>query len=116
MAQSHQIDLNSLSAADLTGLIEQAKAELEKKKEGARAALLDEMTSKAAALGLSLDGLLGSKKSPRTNVRQVRSDRGSKLGAKYRSPNGEEWTGRGRKPLWLTKFEEQGKKREEFLV
>ena len=99
MAQWQQIDLSSLSAADLTGLIERAKLELEKKKQSARAALIDEMTSRAAALGLSLDSLMGSKKSPRTNVRQVRSDRSGKIGAKYRGPDGEEWTGRGRTPL-----------------
>ena len=114
MAQLEPIDLSSLSAADLTALIEQAKVELERKKEGARAALLDEMASKAAALGLSLDGLLGSKRSPRTNVRQVRSGRGSRLDAKYRGPNGEEWSGRGRPPGWLTKQEAAGKNRESF--
>ena len=116
MAQSYNIDLNLLSAEDLTSLIEQAKAELDKKREGARTALLEEMTARAATIGLSLEGLLGKNASPRNNVRQVRSDRGVKLGAKYRSPNGEEWSGRGRKPLWLTKLEEQGKKKEEFLV
>jgi hypothetical protein len=34
--------------------------------------------------------------------------------AKYRGPNGEEWTGRGRTPGWLAAFEAEGRSRDEF--
>ena len=36
--------------------------------------------------------------------------------AKYRGPNGETWSGRGRAPNWLATLEAQGRKRAEFLI
>lgn len=35
---------------------------------------------------------------------------------KYKGPNGETWTGRGRTPRWLVTAESAGKKREHFAV
>jgi hypothetical protein len=35
---------------------------------------------------------------------------------KYRSPEGNTWTGKGRVPQWLQALEAQGRSREEFLV
>lgn len=35
---------------------------------------------------------------------------------KYRGPNGEEWSGRGRPAAWLAELEAGGRSREEFLV
>lgn len=35
---------------------------------------------------------------------------------KYRGPNGETWTGRGQKPVWLAELIKQGRKVEEFLI
>mgnify|MGYP000099710663 CR=1 FL=1 len=35
---------------------------------------------------------------------------------KYRGPNGETWSGRGRQPNWLTALVEAGHTLEEFLV
>ncbi|WPL83377.1 H-NS histone family protein [Bordetella hinzii] len=41
---------------------------------------------------------------------------GSAAAAKYRGANGEEWSGRGRMPQWLSKAIEQGKKNEDFAI
>lgn len=38
------------------------------------------------------------------------------LPAKYRGPNGEEWSGRGRQPQWLITAVEQGKSKEDFAI
>lgn len=35
---------------------------------------------------------------------------------KYRGPNGETWSGRGRSPVWLKEALEQGKSKEDFAV
>ena len=35
---------------------------------------------------------------------------------KYRSPAGDEWSGRGRVPVWLRLLEDEGHNREEFRV
>ena len=38
------------------------------------------------------------------------------VAAKYRGPNGETWSGRGRAPMWLAALEAEGRQRSEFLV
>lgn len=111
-----QIDLDSLSVEDLTQLIQEAEAKRAEKQEGAKAALIEEMTAKAAALGMSLDALMGKQSAPRTNVRKVRGDAGKPVAVKYRGPNDATWTGRGRMPKWLTEAIERGKGKEEFAV
>ena len=40
----------------------------------------------------------------------------SAVAAKYRGPNGETWSGRGRAPKWLEALEEQGRQRAEFSI
>jgi DNA-binding protein H-NS len=51
-----------------------------------------------------------------TRARKPRDDIGAKQAAKYRGPNGEEWSGRGRTPDWLAALEAEGRGREEFLI
>lgn len=41
---------------------------------------------------------------------------GYKLPVKYRGPNGEEWSGRGRLAGWLQKLIQQGRSKDEFKV
>ena len=38
------------------------------------------------------------------------------VAVKYRGPNGESWSGRGKAPNWLTSLEAQGRQRVDFLV
>lgn len=40
----------------------------------------------------------------------------SAVAAKYRGPNGETWSGRGRAPTWLAALEAEGRQRSEFLI
>ncbi|WP_424140396.1 H-NS family nucleoid-associated regulatory protein [Roseomonas chloroacetimidivorans] len=114
MAKS-DINLENLSVPELNQLIEDAKVVLDGKKQGARAQLIEEMREKAAQLGLELGDLL-DKPGPRTNVRKPRSDAGKTVAAKYRSPEGESWTGRGRMPRWLAEAMHHGKAKEDFAV
>ena len=114
MAKS-SINLDNLSVPELNQLIEDAKTALDGKKQGAKAQLIEEMREKAAQLGLQLGDLL-DKPGPRTNVRKPRSDVGKAVAAKYRSPEGETWTGRGRMPRWLTEAIHHGKAKEDFAV
>ena len=44
-----------------------------------------------------------------TRTRKPRGDIGAKRAAKYRGPNGEEWSGRGRTPKWLAVLEAEGR-------
>jgi DNA-binding protein H-NS len=115
MAKS-QINLDNLSVEDLNQLIQDAKAKQAEKQESAKAALIEEMTAKAAALGMSLDALMGKQAAPRTNLRKPRGDAGKPVAAKFRSPEGETWSGRGRMPTWLTRAMAEGKTKEDFAV
>ena len=38
------------------------------------------------------------------------------VAVKYRGPNGETWSGRGKAPKWLTRLESEQRHRDEFLV
>ena len=58
----------------------------------------------AADLGFKASGFAAGAK-PRTAV-----------AVKYRGPDGQTWSGRGRAPNWLTGLEAQGRDRQDFLV
>ena len=73
----------------------------------AKAALLEEVRGKASELGLTLNDVFPTR-------RQRKSKQDVKV--KYRSPDGETWSGRGHAPLWLRQLELQGHNREEYAV
>ena len=41
---------------------------------------------------------------------------GKPAAVKFRGPNGEEWSGRGRAPAWMKEALEQGKSKEDFAL
>ena len=105
--------VEKMTVPEISALIEFAEQTLRHKQETAREELLTEFRKRASDLGLSFEGLLASRSaaSPAKTA-----GGGKKVPAKYRGPNGEEWTGRGRTPGWLTALEAEGKKREQFAV
>jgi DNA-binding protein H-NS len=110
-------DLDSMSAQDLTALIEAAEAKRSEKQDEARNALIEEFRGKAAELGLELESLIPSGATPPgPAARRTRRDAGGSVAARFRGPNGETWSGRGRMPKWLSAMEAQGRKREEFRI
>jgi DNA-binding protein H-NS len=111
------IDLDAMSAQDLTSLIEAATAKRSEKQDEARNALIEEFRGKAAQLGLELESLIpGTATPPSTPARRTRRDAGGSVAARFRGPNGETWSGRGRMPKWLSAMEAEGRKREEFRI
>ncbi len=114
LKQSLRHNVEQLGVPELTALIEFAQQTRQQKQVAARDALLAEFTERASALGFSLQSLVAQPTSP---ARPTKAKTGTdKLPAKYRGPSGEEWSGRGRTPTWLTVLESQGKKREEFAA
>src|SRR5918998_3790950 len=97
------VDLDGMTAQQLTTLIAAAEAKRREKREGAVTALRAEMERKAAELGVS-PGELFAQGEPRPSAKQAtrgrkpRSDVGAKraVAVRYRGPNGETWSGRGR--------------------
>ncbi|MFC0385570.1 H-NS histone family protein [Muricoccus vinaceus] len=112
-------DLDSMSAQELTALIEAAEAKRAEKQDEARAALIEEFRGKAAQLGLELNSLIpgaGAGAPSSSPARRTRRDAGGSVAVRFRGPNGETWSGRGRMPRWLSAMEAEGRKREEFRL
>ncbi len=115
-----------MTVQQLTALIAAAEAKRRDKLDDARAALRAEMERKAAELGIAPGDLFAApgQQAPAeqaaakngTRARKPRDDIGAKRAAKYRGPDGEEWSGRGRTPKWLAALEAEGRGREEFLI
>ncbi len=106
--------LDDMSVQDLVALIQAAEEKRGQKLEAAKQALVDEFRAKASELGLSAKTMFGG--STAETGAKARDGMPPKLPAKYRGPNGEEWTGRGRLPKWLIAMEAAGRKRLEFLL
>src|SRR4051794_4349944 len=114
------VDLDRMTVPQLTALIAAAEAKRRDKLEDARAALRAEMEQRAAELGIAPGDLFSAAEQATaksgTRARKPRDDIDTKRVAKFRGPNGEEWSGRGRMPNWLVALEAEGRKREEFLI
>jgi DNA-binding protein H-NS len=78
----------------------------------AKAAVLDEMKGKLSDLGLSLNDVIPARRTRKSTTRKSPTS----VRVKYRSPDGETWSGRGHAPLWLRQLELQGHSREEYVV
>jgi DNA-binding protein H-NS len=111
-----------LTTADLRKVIQHAQALIEQRSEGERRSFLEEMTTRAKDLGMSVAEILG--KAGPTGMRSSRLGAKKKAApakkgsapVKYRGPGGETWAGRGRPPRWLSALEAEGKKRADFAV
>ncbi len=99
--------LDTLTPQELSSIRDVAEQKRKSKLADAKAAVLEEMRGKLSELGLSLKDVLPNQR-PRKSK--------SVPPVKYRSPNGETWSGRGHAPLWLRQLELQGHKREEYAV
>jgi DNA-binding protein H-NS len=97
----------TLSPQELLTIRDQIERRRQRKLEEAKSAVLEEMKGKLSALGLTLNDVVPSKRSRKSKPA---------IQAKYRSPDGETWSGRGHAPLWLRQLELQGHSREEYAV
>ena len=94
LAQREALDkqIEELRQAELRSAIEQVRQ------------LIAEWRLTAEDCGFKSAAVSGSKKAK------------SAVAAKYRGPNGETWSGRGRAPKWLEALEAQGRQRGEFSI
>ena len=83
--------------------------EYEAKAEAAKANLIAETQRKFEQLGLSFDEVMAIQK------KKQRKDKLPAV-AKYRSPDGKAWSGRGPIPKWVREIEEAGGNREDFRI
>jgi DNA-binding protein H-NS len=98
---------DTLTVAELGTIRDLAERKRVAKLEDAKAAVLEETRGKLTELGLTLNDIFPQRRSRKSKpVARV----------KYRSPDGETWSGRGHAPLWLRQLELQGHSREEYAV
>jgi len=113
MAQKTELDISNLSLDDLKTLrpkIDERIAELEAKK---REEILTKMQKLAESIGETPESLV---KKERKRQRQAEKGK-TEDGAGYRHPEtGETWSGRGRKPKWVTEHLESGGKLEDLAA
>ena len=100
--------LETYTAKELAAVRDLAEKLRKRKVNDAKQAFLGEMKEKLNALGLSLIDVMPSRRTPRKKT--------PALPIKYRSPDGETWSGRGHIPNWLKQLEEEGHSREEYAV
>lgn len=94
---------------ELKAKAEKLLQEAEELRQKEMAEVINEIKQKMAEYGITTADLGASKKGG------VKKSAGS-APVKYRGPNGEEWSGRGRSPQWLANAIEGGKKKEDFAV
>ena len=103
-------NLDNMTSKDLKELRDQVDIAIVERTKAERAELKAQMEAMAAASGLSLDDVLGGGRG--------KGSRGT-VAVKYRNPEdtSQTWTGRGRKPNWLTeKLAKRGAKIEDYAV
>ena len=120
------IDINKLSAKELSSLINQAKKRkttLSKRKPLMAVRKKVELLAKnegytiAELFGGAASAAPRAPKAAGTKTAKARKTLG-KVAPKYRNPDStsETWTGRGKQPRWLAAHTSQGRKLEEFLI
>ena len=117
-----QASLDDLTVGQLRSVQRYAEAKVRERAESEKAALAEEFRRRAEELGLSLRDLFGDGTAPAPAKRGRKPQSGGQkserppVAAKYRSPRGETWSGRGRAPKWLQAAEAEGHSRDEFLI
>ena len=107
------IDLNTYSIEQLASLISRAEATIRHKKVETADVLRKQVEQTAAALGVSVNELLGLDKSSK---RSAGTKTTAKVAPKYRDAHGNTWTGRGQKPVWMREAIAGGANQDDFLI
>ncbi len=113
--------LESLNIGELRQVITFAEAQIREREASEKAAAREELQRLAQERGFSMADLFGDLAPPAPAKRGKKTTETSKaerapVEAKYRGPNGETWSGRGRLPKWLHAAEAEGKPRDSFLI
>lgn len=100
-------ELDRMSYRELQELILKAKRAMATVQERERNALRQKMETLASDAGFKLGEVIGG-----------RGGKGRTVAAKYANPEdpSQTWTGRGRKPKWLSAKVGEGAKMEKFLI
>jgi len=102
-------DYNNFSETELQDVIAKAEIALKEKQAKKRKAVIAEIKSLAASIGVTVDINDSAEKTVR---------KGKKVAAKYRNPDdaSQTWTGRGVAPKWMQALINAGHDKSEFLI
>lgn len=111
------MDISKLTTKELEALIKRIQKEMSKRKQQERSKLVSDIAQIASKRGYSLKDLIGIGKAPR-QAKRGKAVRRKPVAVKYRHPEQANliWTGRGRKPHWVTKCLDEGKTIEMLAV
>lgn len=112
------MDIANLSLSELKRLKTRVEAEISRRTDSTKRELIKKMQKMASEAGVSLDELMGEQ--PKAAAKPGRKPKAAqpaparkkgKVAPQYRHPDNAslEWTGRGRKPLWVAKWLEEKK-------
>jgi DNA-binding protein H-NS len=77
--------------------------------------IAQELKNRAESLQRTIDQLVAPTSSA-NNDHRGGPRKGYKVAPKYKGPHGEKWSGRGKKPRWLTVAMSEGKQLNDFLI
>ena len=104
-------DFSKHSFAELVEIKKELERELQSRQTQEIEDLRAKVADTARALGVSVAEIYGVS----VRKRETRYPKG-KQPAKYRGPNGEEWSGKGPSPKWMKPFLAKGKTKADFLI
>jgi DNA-binding protein H-NS len=114
------IDYSKFSAVELQRVIAEAQTNLESLRERKKIELRAKWEAEAAENGLTIDHVVAvaaepaTKPEPAGKARRKTSLRPVEM--KYRGPNGELWSGRGRHPKWAQTIKAERGTLDDFLI
>lgn len=103
------MDITTISTVDLKAILEKIPAEIKRREAEDKKRIRKELEELAKKSGYSLDELLGEAAEKVAKIRKPAQIR-------YRSPEGHEWSGRGRSPGWMVEALAAGKSKQDFAV
>lgn len=102
-------DFSGYSTAELAEILKAIPGEILRRESDEKTRALKEVQALAAQHGYSLEELMSQSVVKQTKPRKP-------VAIRYRSPEGQTWTGRGRTPSWLVDAMANGATKEQFAV
>jgi DNA-binding protein H-NS len=111
MAKPNGIDLSKLSLPELETLAQDVQTEIVNRRESEKQRVLEQMRELAASIGMTPEELLRAQRGGGRASMPV-------VAAKYRHPENPAltWSGRGKRPQWVTDALAEGKSLEDLAV
>lgn len=102
-------DLSTYSSSELSALLKTIPREINRREAAEKTRVRKEVEELAAKYGYDLEDLVNqvAVKTPKTR---------NPAAIRYRSPDGQTWTGQGRTPKWLSEAMANGASKNDFAV